>query len=135
MSNLDASADSVEELEPLVARIRERWPAVKIRLRGDAGFCREKLMPWCESEGIDYIFGLAQNERLKKLIEAPMAQAAQPYAETKAPARVFTEFFYSTKNTWSGERRVIAKAEHLDKGANPRCVVTSLTPEQMAAQE
>ena len=62
-SNIDASADSVEELEPLVARIRQRWPAVKIRLRGDAGFCREKLMAWCEREGIDYIFGLAQNPR------------------------------------------------------------------------
>jgi hypothetical protein len=108
---------------------------VKILLRGDAGFCREKLMAWCEREDLDYIFGLAQNPRLKKLIEAQMAQAEKQYQETQAPARVFTEFFYSTKDTWSGERRVIAKAEHLDKGANPRFVVTSLSAEQMAAQE
>jgi hypothetical protein len=134
-SHIDASADSVEELEPVVARIRQRWPGVKIQLRGDGGFCREKLMAWCEREGIDYIFGLAQNERLKKLIEAQMAQAAQQYAETKLPARVFTEFLYSTKDTWSRERRVIAKAEQLEKGTNPRFVVTSLSPEQMAAQE
>jgi hypothetical protein len=134
-ADIDASADSVEELEPVVARIRQRWPAVKIQLRGDGGFCREKLMAWCEREGLDYIFGLAQNERLKKLIEAPMAQAAQQHAETKVPARVFTEFVYSTKDTWSRERRVIAKAEHMDKGANPRFVVTSLSQEQMAAQE
>jgi Transposase DDE domain group 1 len=134
-SDIDASADSVEELEPLVARIRQRWPAVKIQLRGDAGFCREKLMAWCESEGMDYIFGLAQNPRLKKLIAAETAQAEQQYAQTKAPARVFTEFFYSTKDTWSRQRRVIAKAEHLDKGANPRFVVTSLSSQQMAAQE
>ena len=134
-ANIDASADSVEELEPIVARIRQRWPAVKIQLRGDAGFCREKLMAWCEREGIDYIFGLAQNPRLKKLIAAQMAQAEKQYEETKAPARVFGEFFYSTQDTWSRERRVIAKAEHLDKGANPRFVVTSLSAEQMAARE
>jgi hypothetical protein len=134
-ANIDASADSVEELEPVVARIRQRWPAVKIQLRGDAGFCREKLMAWCESEGIDYVFGLAQNPRLKKLIEVQTAQAEQQFAQTKAAARIFTEFFYSTKKTWSRDRRVIAKAEHLDKGANPRFIVTSLPAEQMAAQE
>jgi hypothetical protein len=134
-SNIDASAGSVEELEPVVARIRQRWPAVKIQLRGDAGFCREKLMAWCERQGMDYIFGLAQNPRLKKQIEAEMAQAEKQYQETKSPARVFSEFFYSTLDTWSRERRVIAKAEHLDKGANPRFVVTSLSGEQMASQE
>jgi Transposase DDE domain group 1 len=135
MSNIDASADAVEELEPLVARIRQRWPAVKIQLRGDAGFCREKLMVWCEREGIHYVFGLAQNVRLQKQIEPEMAQAEKQYQQTQAPARVFTEFFYATQKTWSRERRVIAKAEHLDKGANPRFIVTSLSQEQMAAQE
>jgi len=135
MSNIDASADSVEELEPVVARIRQRWPAVKILLRGDGGFCREKLMSWCEREGMHYIFGLAQNARLKKQIEPEMAQAEKQYEETKAPARVFTEFFYATEKTWSCERRVIAKAEHIAKGANPRFVVTSLSPQQMVAQE
>lgn len=135
MSNIDASADSVEELEPLVARIRQRWPAVKIQLRGDAGFCREKLMAWCEREGIGFIFGLGQNDRLKKQIEAQMKQAEKQYEETKVPARVFSEFFYATKETWSRERRVIAKAEHLAKGANPRFVVTTLSQEEVAAQE
>jgi hypothetical protein len=134
-SNIDASADAVEELEPLIARIRQFWPAVKIQLRGDAGFCREKLMAWCEGEGMDYVFGLAQNERLKKLIEEQMAQAEKQYDETHAPTRVYTEFFYATKDTWSRQRRVIAKAEHLDKGANPRFVVTTLPQEEVAAQE
>ena len=133
-SNIDASADSVEELEPVVARIRQRWPEVKITLRGDSGFCREKLMGWCERQGIDYVLGLAQNTRLKKQIETEMAQAAEGYRQTQAPARVFTEFSYSTKDTWSHERRVIAKAEHLDKGSNPRFVVTSLSAEQVAAR-
>ncbi len=135
MSNIDASADSVEELEPLVARIRQRWPAVKILLRGDGGFCREKLMAWCERENLDYIFGLAQNPRLKKQIEPEMAQAEQLYEQTQAPARVFTEFFYATEKTWSRQRRVIAKAEHIAKGANPRFVVTSLSQQEMATQE
>ncbi len=134
-SNTDASADSVEELEPLVARIRQRWPAVTIWLRGDSGFCRENLMAWCESEGIDYVFGLAQNARLKKQIEAQMAQAEERYQQTQASARVFTEFLYATEKTWSRERRVVAKAEHLDKGANPRFIVTSLSQEQVATQE
>jgi len=135
MSNIDASADSVEELEPLVARIRQRWPAVRILLRGDGGFCREKLMAWCEREGMDYIFGLAQNPRLKKQIEPEMAQAQKQYEQTQAPARVFTEFSYATQDTWSRSRRVIAKAEHIAKGANPRFVVTSLSQPQMAARE
>jgi hypothetical protein len=135
MSNIDASADSVEELEPLIARIRQFWPAVKIMLRGDAGFCREKLMAWCERQSMDYVFGLAQNNRLKIQIAPQMAQAEQQYNETKAPTRVFTEFFYATKETWSRQRRVIAKAEHMANGANPRFVVTTLSPEEVAAQE
>jgi hypothetical protein len=135
MSNIDASADCLQELEPVVARIRQRWPEVRIRLRGDAGFCREKLMAWCESQGMDYIFGLAQNPRLKKQIEPQMAEAEQQYQNTQAPARVFSEFLYATQDTWSRPRRVIAKVEHLPKGANPRFVVTSLTAEQIAAQE
>jgi hypothetical protein len=122
-------------LEPVVARMRQRWPAVQIQLRGDAGFCREKLMAWCEREGIGYVFGLAQNDRLKKQIEPEMAQAEKQYQQTQAPVRVFTEFFYSTKDTWSRERRVIAKAERLDKGANPRFVVTTLSQKEVAAQE
>jgi hypothetical protein len=135
MSNIDASADSVEELEPLIARIRQFWPTVKILLRGDGGFCREKLMAWCEREGMDYVFGLAQNDRLKKQIEPQMAQAEKQYQETQAPVRVFTEFFYSTKDTWSRQRRVIAKAEHLSKGSNPRFVVTTLSQKEVTAQE
>src|SRR6266852_1802755 len=89
MSNIDASADSVEELEPLVVRIRQRWPMVKMQLRGDAGFCRGTLMAWCVREGIGYTFGLAQNPRLKKQIEAEMAQVEEQYAQTKVPARLF----------------------------------------------
>lgn len=92
-------------------------------------------MAWCEKEGIDYLFGLAQNPRLKKQIGPEMGQVEERYQQTQTPARVFTEFFHATQDTWSRERRVVAKAEHLDKGANPRFVVTSLPAEQMPAQE
>ena len=135
MSNIDASADSVEELEPLIARIRQFWPAVKILLRGDGGFCREKLMAWCERDGMDYVFGLSQNDRLHKQIAPQMAQAEKQFMETKAPARVFTEFFYATQETWSRQRRVIAKAEHIDNKGNPRFVVTTLSQAEVGAQE
>ena len=64
-----------------------------------------------------------------------MTEAEKQYQETKAPARVFRELIYSTKDTWSRERRVIAKAEQLEKGANPRFIVTSLSSQEMAAQE
>jgi hypothetical protein len=135
MANIDAAADSVPELEPIVARIRQRWPQVKIVLRGDSGFCREKLMAWCESQAVDYVFGLAQNARLNRQIEAEMEQATRQHAETKAPARVFKQFFYATRETWSRERRVVAKAECLDKGDNPRFVVTSLSDQQEPMQQ
>jgi hypothetical protein len=134
-ANIDAAADSVEELERVVARIRQRWPGVNIWVRGDSGFCREKLMAWCEQKGIDYILGLPQNARLKKQIEPAMAQAQEKYQQTQQPARAFHEFSYATQDTWSRERRVVAKAEHLDKGANPRFVVTSLPAAQIPAQE
>src|SRR5215831_16607103 len=100
MSNIDASADSLEELEPMVARIRQRWPTVQIWLRCDSGFCREQLMAWCEREGLDYIFGLAQNPRLRKQIAPEMAQAEEQYRLTQTPARVFADFSYATHQTW-----------------------------------
>jgi len=127
-SNIDASAGSREELERIVAQIRQTWPDVKITMRGDAGFCREELMVWCEQHPVDYVLGLAKNERLKAEIAPQLQQAAAAYAATGQAARVFKAFTYQTRESWSRARRVIAKAEHLEKGANPRFVVTSLSP-------
>jgi len=125
VSNIDAAAGCVEELQRIVKQIREAWPEVKITLRGDSGFCREELMKWCEEEGIDYVLGLAKNERLKAEIVQEQQQAAAEYQQTGKAARVFKEFRYQTRDSWSRARRVVAKAEHLEKGANPRFVVTS----------
>ncbi len=133
-SNIDASAGSREEVERIVQQIRERWPDTRIVLRGDSGFCRDALMSWCEANQVHYVFGLARNTRLRQIIDAEMAQARALHEQTQQAARVFTEFAYRTHNSWSCARRVVAKAEHLDKGENPRFVVTSLEPARLAAQ-
>jgi hypothetical protein len=134
-SNIDGSADSIPELEPIVARIRARGPEVKILLRGDSGFCRETIMAWCESNSVDYVFGIAQNPVLNREIEPELEQAAKRFSDKPEPVRIFKEFFYRTKDSWSRARRVVAKAEHLSKGPNPRFVVTSLSSQETAAQE
>ena len=134
-ANQDASKGSLEEVERIVAQLRQRWPEVKIVLRADSGFCREELMAWCESHQVDYVFGLARNQRLGKILGAQMQQARVQHQSTGKAARVFTEFSYRTRKSWSRSRRVVAKAEYLDKGENPRFVVTSLTAEQWAAPE
>ena len=133
-SNIDASAGSVEELQRIVAQIRSVWSRVRIVVRGDSGFCREELMGWCEAEGVDYLLGLAKNERLKAEIVKEMEEAKAQYQETGRAARRFKEFIYQTRESWSRARRVVAKAEHLEKGENPRFVVTSLGREAWAAQ-
>lgn len=134
-SNIGASAGCVEEVAQIVAGLRRAWPKVKITLRGDSGFCREALMSWCEQEGVDYVLGLAKNDRLKAEIVEEQEQAAAEFQATGQPARVFKEFRYQTRESWSRARRVIAKAEHLEKGSNPRFVVTSLGPERWEARQ
>ena len=132
-SNIDASAGSVPELQRIVKQIRAVWPQVRILVRGDSGFCREELMAWCETEGLDYVLGLAKNERLKASIKKELQKAERQYQETKRAARFFKEFYYQTRKSWSERRRVVAKAEHLEKGENPRFVVTSLTAAEWPA--
>ena len=132
-SNIDASAGSLEELQRIVKQIRAEWPEVRIVVRGDSGFCREELMAWCEVEGVDYLLGLAKNERLKAEIKKELRKAKRQYHETGRAARFFREFYYQTRKSWSRRRRVVAKAEHLEKGENPRFVVSSLTAEEWLA--
>ncbi len=131
-SNIDASAGSVEELQRIVGQIRSAWPLVRIVVRGDSGFCREELMAWCEANRVEYLLGLAKNERLKAEIAKEMAEAKAQYQQTGRATRLFKEFFYQTLKSWSRVRRVVAKAEHLEKGENPRFVVTSLSSRSMA---
>ena len=130
-SNIDASAGAKEEITRIVAQIRENWPRVEILLRADSGFARDELMSWCEDNGVGYVFGLARNPRLVAEIDPALATAAAEHAATGQPARQFHDFTYATLDSWRRERRVVAKAEHLAKGPNPRFIVTSLTTEQI----
>jgi hypothetical protein len=135
-ANIDASAGSLREIERIIGQIRERWPQVRIVLRADSGFCRDELMSWCEQHQVEYVFGFARNERLRRMITDAMGQAARQYHETHKPARVFVEFRYqTTTGSWDHARRVVAKAEYLDGKENPRYVVTSLSAEAWPAQK
>jgi hypothetical protein len=133
-SNIDASAGALEEVQRIVSQIRQKWPEVAIVLRGDGGFCRDPIMSWCDDHGVDYVFGLAKNKRLQKIIGKELQQAKLEFEQRGQAAQVFSEFAYRTRKSWTRERRVIAKAEHLEKGANPRFVVTSLSIERMGAR-
>jgi hypothetical protein len=133
-SSIDASAGSVTELQRIVGQIRERWPTVQIVIRADSGFCRERIMAWCEANDVDFVLGLAKNERLIQEITAELQQAKELFETTGQPARAFADFDYQTLKSWSRSRRVIGKAEHLAKGANPRFVVTSLSADMFDAR-
>ena len=133
-ANIDASAGSVEEMARIVTRIRARWPQVRILLRADSGFAREGLMAWCENNGVDYLFGLAKNSRLVGEIEGELAAAQEHSQKTEKPARRFKGFMWQTRQSWSRERRVVAKAEWTEGKANPRFVVTSLGREEHEAR-
>jgi len=133
-SDIDASAGSAKELERIVSQIRSKWPDVQIIIRGDSGFCREHIMFWCEANSVDYVLGLAKNERLKKEIAQELKQAKELHKQTSLPERVFRDFEYQTLKSWSRSRRVVGKAEYMQKGENPRFVVTSLSIKQFDAK-
>ena len=135
-ANIDASAGSLTEIQRIMEQIRRHWPQVRVTLRGDSGFCREELMSWCEDHGVDYVLGLARNQRLRTIVADALAQAARQWEQTHQPARLFVEFSYQTvSGSWSRARRVVAKAEHIDGKENPRYVVTSLPAAAWPAQE
>jgi hypothetical protein len=134
-SNIDGAAGAREELERVVAQIRARWPATRIVLRADSGFCREELMGWRERHDVDYLFGLARNARLVRAIGAELQTAAAESTATGRPARHFKELVYRTRQSWSRSRRVVGKAEHTGDKSNPRFVVTSLSSRDWPARE
>jgi hypothetical protein len=108
-SDIDVSAGSMEEVERIVRQIRACWPHVRILLRADSGFAREALMAWCEENHVDYVFGLARTERLVAMIEAKLAAAKTVAESTGRPARRFKDFNWSTRDSWSRSRRVVAR--------------------------
>jgi hypothetical protein len=133
-ANVDAASGAVEETARIVAEIRRRWPRVRILLRGDSGFCRDALMAWCEAHQVDYVFGLARNERLEQALTSEVITATIESLRTGKPARRFKDFRYATRGSWSRERRVIGKAEVTGGETNPRFVVTSLKQNEAGAR-
>ncbi len=133
-SNQDGAAGSVAELERIVGELRRHWPKTRINIRGDSGFCREWLMKWCEDNHIGYVLGLARNSRLTRVLGKAMREAREAHRRTGKAARRFRDFRYRTRKSWSRARRVVGKAEYLPKGANPRFVVTNLSPRRVAAK-
>jgi hypothetical protein len=125
-SKIDAAKHSAAMVKLLVERFRQVWPKVRIVLRADSGFCRWKLLRWCDRHGVDYIIGLARNSVLENRLEPWMQKAREQQAASGTKQRLFTAFSYGA-GTWDRERRILAKAERNDRGDNPRFVVTSLS--------
>ena len=138
-SNIDGAAGCLAELQRIIGQIRERWPKTKIIIRGDSGFCREEIMLWCEQrenrEQIYYVLGMPKNERLKRYIKKAMRKARNRFSRTKKASRFFRTFSYRTLKSWQRKRTVIGKAEYMEKGENPRFIVTNLPLEYGTGQE
>jgi hypothetical protein len=127
-SNLDPARHARAILKLLVNRLRQAWPGVKIVFRADSGFCRWRLLRWCEDHAVGYIVGLAKNIRLLAQAEGLMEQARQQFEKTKEKQRLFSEVSYAA-GSWDRPRRVLVKAEHTAGGSNPRAVVSNLEGE------
>ena len=127
-SNIDAAEGSLDVLKFLVDRIRRRWSEVEILVRADSGFARDWLMTWCEENGVDYLIGYARNSRLEAMLEDTFVamEAERKVSGEKESSRRFLDLTYRTLDSWSRERRVVAKAEIVGQKRNPRFVVTSL---------
>jgi Transposase DDE domain group 1 len=134
-ADIDAAAGVVEEVRRLVARIRAKWPNVRILLRADSDFARDELMTWCEGEDVEFLLGLPKNERLLAKIAPELERVAAKSARTGQSERRFKSFMWRTRRTWSRARRVVAKVEWSNGEANPRFVVTSLTRRQCKAKD
>ena len=124
-SKIDGAKHSWAILALLVKRLRRAWPKVKIVFRGDSGFCRWRMLRWCERHGVNYIVGIARNKRLNVLSKPLRNQAHDEFEQSGDKQRLFDEFFYAA-GTWEKQRRVIVKAEHTARGSNPRYIVTNL---------
>jgi hypothetical protein len=133
-ADIDGAAGSVKQLAKIVERIRRAWPDMRIIVRGDSGFCRENLMQWCEENHVDYVLGLARNARLQRILGKELHEAKLQFEATGHASRVFKDFTYQTRKSWSRERRVVGKAEYLAKGSNPRFIVTSLSSDEFEAR-
>ena len=133
-SSVDGAFGITEEIARITAFIRAHWPDALIVVRADAGFCRDELMTWCEDNDVHFVLGCAKNIRLNAAIKPELAEAEAEHKATRRPARRFKDLVYQTHNSWTRERRVVAKAEWTEGEANPRFIVTSLAEDVMDAR-
>ncbi len=133
-SRIDGAKHAWAVLSLLVKRLRQAWPEIRIVFRGDSGFCRHRMLSWCDRHQVSYVVGLAKNDRLNAMAASWLKQAEVRFEKTKDKQRLFGEIRYAA-GTWTRERRVIAKAEHSAKGTNPRYVVTNLKGNAQAIYE
>lgn len=124
-SNIDGALHAWAILKLLVQRFREVWPKVRIIVRGDSGFCRWKMMRWCDRRKVFYVLGIAKNSVLERHAASFLEEAEARFQESGVKQRYFHEVRYAAK-TWDQQRRVIVKAERLLEGPNLRFVVTNL---------
>lgn len=130
-SGQDASADCLRPLEMLVQSFQQRFPSTQIIVRADSGFARDRIFGWCEEWNVDYVVGMAKNQRLNARTEAMTKRAEHRFKQTDEPVRWFDDFEYETVDSWSKKRRIVAKVEYTDQGPNPRYVVTSLSKDHL----
>jgi len=124
-SRIDGAKNAAAVIKLLVQRLRRAWPQARIIVRGDSGFCRQRLLRWCERSGVSYIIGLARNARLEAQVRYAELMLAEQYEATGVKQRLIDEFIYAA-DSWDIERRVITRLEHGAQGNNPRFVVTDL---------
>lgn len=132
----DPGNSSVSLIRYLIYKLREKWKRSRIILRGDSGFCRNAIMDFCESmDNVYYVIGLSRNKRLRRAIDKSMKEAKTRFLKKKEPQRVFKDMFWKTKTSWKNYRRVIGKAEYLEKGENARFIVTNLARTELSGKE
>ena len=133
-SKIDAAKHAAAIIKLLVKRLRQAWPAVRVIVRGDSGFCRQRLLGWCERSGVGYVIGLARNARLHAQVEYAEAMLADAYERSAIKQRLVAQFAYAARS-WQRERRVITRLEYGAQGTNPRFVVTNLDAEPVQLYE
>lgn len=124
-SRIDGAKHAAAVIKLLVTRLRQKWPAVRVIVRGDSGFCRQRLIRWCERKNVGYVIGVARNARLHRQVEAWERLMEQSYADSEIKQRIIREFMYAA-DSWDRPRRVITRLEFGSQGANPRFIVTNL---------
>ena len=124
-SRIDGAKNAAAVIKLLVHRLRRAWPDTRIIVRGDSGFCRQRLLRWCERSGVSYIIGLARNARLEARVRLAELMLADEYETSGTKQRLIDEFSYAA-DSWDTSRRVITRLEHGSQGNNPRFVVTNL---------